>query len=66
MTNEMNLPPVLTLEEVSNHLKASVKTIRRRIASGEIKSFKEGGRVLILEAELRDYLQRKIHGNKAR
>ena len=66
MTEEMKIPLVLTLEEAAKHLKSSVKTIRRRISSGEIKSFKEGGRVMILQTELASYLQRKIQTTSPR
>ena len=60
------IPNILTLEEVANHLKVSVKTVRRRVVSQEIKSFKEGGRVLILETEFVGYLERKIQETTAR
>ena len=50
----------LKLEEVALLLKTSVKTVRRRIANGELQSFKEGGRVCVLESELQGYLRRKI------
>lgn len=49
----------LKLEEVAKRLKASVKTARRRIVSGELRGFKEGGRVCVLEEDLEEYIRRK-------
>lgn len=51
---------ILTLEEVAGLLKASVKTVRRRIASGRLVAFKEGGRVCVLKRELEAYLERQL------
>jgi len=56
----MNIGRILTLDEVADFLKTSVKTVRRRVASGKLKAFKEGGRVLVLEAELEEYIRRQI------
>lgn len=53
---------ILTLEECAEELRASVKTIRRRINCGELRAFKEGGRVLVLESELEAFLERKTGG----
>lgn len=46
-----------TLDELAERLKASVKTVRRRIAEGKIPAFKEGGRVCVLASDLSDYLE---------
>ncbi|MDP0490976.1 MAG: helix-turn-helix domain-containing protein [Verrucomicrobiota bacterium JB023] len=54
-----NIPHLLTLEEVASSLKTSVKTIRRRIQSGELPSFKEGGRILVFESDLLTYIAAK-------
>ncbi len=53
----MKTDEILTLEEVAGILKSSVKTVRRRIAFGKIRSFKEGGRVRVLNSDLDDYIQ---------
>ncbi|MEQ1839949.1 MAG: helix-turn-helix domain-containing protein [Verrucomicrobiales bacterium] len=58
----MNIRAILTLEEVAAILKTSVKTVRRRIASGKLRSFKEGGRVRVLESDLEDYIRRQLGG----
>ena len=55
-----NRPEIMTLPEVAEYLKSSVKTVRRRIASGNIVAFKEGGRVLVLASELDRYIQNQI------
>lgn len=62
----MKVQSFLTIEEVAVELKASVKTVRRRIAAGSIRAFKEGGRVCVLESDLADYLQRQIHSTATR
>lgn len=49
----------MKLEEVAERLRISIKTLRRRIASGAIKAFKEGGRIRIWESDLEDYLAGK-------
>ncbi|WP_230877171.1 helix-turn-helix domain-containing protein [Paenibacillus macerans] len=36
------LRPVMTVTEVAHHLRRSVRTIYRRIHSGELRSYKEG------------------------
>lgn len=56
----MKTPEFLRIEEVAERLRASVKTVRRRISEGKIKSFKEGGRVCVLSAELERYLSSQI------
>jgi len=57
---------ILTLDEVAAYLKTSVKTVRRRIASGLLKSFKEGGRRMITGDALDDYVRNQIHRRGAR
>jgi len=51
---------ILILDEVAEWLNASVKTVRRRIASGQLRAFKEGGRVCVLESDLVSYITRRI------
>ena len=48
---------ILILEEVAGILKVSVKTARRRVASGKIRSFREGGRVCVWRHDLEQYLE---------
>lgn len=62
----MSWEPFLTLPEVAERLKASIKTIRRRIASGELRSFKEGGRVCVLESDLSEFIRRRIQTTATR
>jgi excisionase family DNA binding protein len=50
----------MTLSEVADYLKSSVKTVRRRITAGVLKSFKDGGRRLVLSDDLDDYIQGQI------
>ncbi|MBK1830905.1 helix-turn-helix domain-containing protein [Verrucomicrobiaceae bacterium R5-34] len=53
-------PEIMTLPEVADYLKASVKTVRRRIEDGLIKSFKDGGRRLVIANDLEEYIQTQI------
>jgi len=56
----------LKIEEVAERLKASVKTVRRRIATGELRGFKEGGRVCVLESDLAEFISRQIQATATR
>lgn len=53
----MSFPKLLILEEVAEILRLSVKSVRRRISSGKLKSVDEGGRVLVKETDLMHYLE---------
>ena len=57
---------LLSLEAVAERLLVSTKTVRRRIASGCLRSIKEGGRVRVLEADLSDYLERIVQTTASR
>jgi len=54
-------PEIMTLPEVAKYLKTSVKTVRRRISSDLLKSFKDGGRRLVLADDLDAYIQFQIN-----
>lgn len=47
---------ILSKEEAAARLKVSPKTVDRRIKSGKIPAFKEGGRVIIYECDLEEYI----------
>lgn len=47
---------ILSKEEAAARLKVSAKTVDRRIKSGKIPAFKEGGRVIIYECDLEEYI----------
>lgn len=57
---------ILKLEEVAAQIKSSVKTARRRIESGVLRGFKEGGRVCVLKSDLREYLARTVQATASR
>jgi excisionase family DNA binding protein len=57
---------LMVLKDVAEHLRASVKTVRRRIAAGELRGFKEGGRVCVLESDLMEFLGRRIQATASR
>lgn len=56
----MSTEEFFMLPEVAERLKASVKTVRRRIEEGKIPAFKEGGRVCVLASDLEAYLDKII------
>lgn len=47
---------ILNKDEASERLRVSPKTLDRRIKSGKIPAYKEGGRVIIYECDLEDYI----------
>ncbi len=58
-------PEFLTIPEVANRLRQSVSTVRRRIASGELKSVKDA-RVLVATRDFYDYVERRRRRSKRR
>lgn len=60
--SEMNvdLPPVLTLKDAAAYLQRCTKTVRTRIKSGEIKSYKEGQAHRIKKEWILEYEQSLI------
>lgn len=48
-----------TLEEVSTLLKISVRALRARIKSGDLKAVKIGKEYRVAESDLNDYLSRQ-------
>lgn len=52
--------PLLTVKEVAAGMKASEKTIRRRIASGELVAIRDGRLVRIRPKDYRSYLESKM------
>ncbi|BCX50203.1 excisionase family DNA-binding protein [Haloferula helveola] len=63
---EVSEDEILTLRDVAERLKTSVKSVRRRIRDGHLRAFKEGGRVLVLKSDLDDYLRRQIEATATR
>ena len=62
MAQQIELEPLLTIEETSKILKVSPKTVRRRIDNGEL-SFIRDGRVLRIRPEdLRRYISQRRFG----
>ncbi|WP_391574513.1 helix-turn-helix domain-containing protein [Cohnella sp.] len=49
------LPPILTTEEVAQRHRTSVFTIWRRIKSGKLKAYKDGGEWRIKRESLNEY-----------
>lgn len=51
---------ILTLEEVADFLKTSVKTVRRLIGSGELPAFKVRGQLRVRKSDLEAYIDRQL------
>ncbi|MCY9761612.1 helix-turn-helix domain-containing protein [Paenibacillus alvei] len=54
------LPLVLTIKDAAEYFQRSTKTIRRRIKSGELRSYKEGQEHRIRREWLLDYERQLI------
>lgn len=52
-----------TIKEVAKHLRQSPSTVRRRIASGELRSVKDA-KVIVHRSDLRDYIERRRRGRR--
>lgn len=48
---------VYTVKEAADELRLGSSTVRERIRSGQLRSFKDGGRRLIAGEDLLQYLQ---------
>lgn len=55
-----DLERLLTVREVADLEATSTKTIRRRIAAGELRALKAGGQLRIRPKDLQDYRHRKM------
>ena len=53
-------PEIMTLSEVAEYLKISIRTVRRRIKYGKLGAFKEGGNLRVLSSELDRYIEAQI------
>lgn len=56
------LERLLTIQEVAEHEATSPKTIRRRIASGELRAMKYGRSFRVRPQDLRAYRLQKLLG----
>ncbi len=52
--------PLMTVKEVAAAMNASEKTIRRRIAAGELAAIRDGRLVRIRPKDYRRYLESKL------
>lgn len=52
------LPQLHTLRETAAVLRMSTKTLQRRLKSGALQGYSEGGRTLIAASEIAAYLAR--------
>ena len=53
----LDLPPLYTAEEVARHLRVSVRTVKRFIASGKLRATRFGRTPRISEAALQAFLR---------
>ncbi len=52
--------PLMTVREVATGMNASEKTVRRRIAAGELAAIRDGRLVRIRPKDYRSYLESKL------
>jgi excisionase family DNA binding protein len=64
MGTDVRTPQLLTVREVADRLKLSEKSVRRRIASGELPAVRLGGRGTQLRVDERE-LEAFISGDAA-
>jgi excisionase family DNA binding protein len=64
MDTDVRTPQLLTVREVADRLKLSEKSVRRRIASGELPAVRLGGRGTQLRVDERE-LEAFIYGDAA-
>ncbi len=61
MTKRDDVPePLMTVKEVATGIIASEKTIRRRIAAGELPVIRDGRLIRIRPKDYRSYLESKL------
>jgi prophage regulatory protein len=65
MDTDVRAPQLLTVREVADRLKLSEKSVRRRIASGELPAVRLGGRGTQLRVDERE-LDQYVYGDAAR
>ena len=53
--------PLMTVKDVAAAMKASVKTVRRRIAAGELPVIRDGRLIRIRPTDYRNYLISKMN-----
>jgi excisionase family DNA binding protein len=64
MATDVQTPQLLTVREVADRLKLSEKSVRRRIASGELPAVRLGGRGAQLRVDERE-LDEYVYGDAA-
>jgi excisionase family DNA binding protein len=64
MDTDVRTPQLLTVREVADRLKLSEKSVRRRIASGELPAVRLGGRGTQLRVDERE-LDQYVYGDAA-
>jgi excisionase family DNA binding protein len=64
MATDVQAPQLLTVREVADRLKLSEKSVRRRIASGELPAVRLGGRGTQLRVDERE-LDEYVYGDAA-
>jgi excisionase family DNA binding protein len=64
MATDVQAPQLLTVREVADRLKLSEKSVRRRIAGGELPAVRLGGRGTQLRVDERE-LDEYVYGDAA-
>lgn len=53
--------PLMTVKEVAAAMKASEKTVRRRIATGDLQVIRDGGLIRIRPRDYRIYITSRLN-----
>lgn len=61
----MSIAEFLTVKQVEAIMQLSGKSVYRRISSGKLPAFKEGGRLLVLKSDLEAYLAKQVSKRRA-
>ena len=62
MTKQHDVERLLTVKEVAHLENTCERTIRRRIASGELPAIRYGRQLRIRPCDLQNYRLRRLHG----
>ncbi len=66
MAKENGSGRLLTVGEVATRLQCGERTVLKRIHSGKMPAVREGGRFLVDEADLSDYISRRKYKPRRR
>lgn len=57
MSEVPDAPPYKTISEAAELARCDQKTLRRAVTSGDLRAFRPAGRLLFLEADVREWVE---------